>query len=109
MINTVTAPVINIEGGDVVYHEKSIPFHDPGATAQVLLPGHTYMDVPVTTVSNTVPAVCDTLGDYEVQYEAVGPHGLYTIQATRKVIIGQCTCISDLCLVFPFFSLKELL
>ena len=105
----VSAPEIEIVGKELVYHQIDVPYIDPGASAKRLLADGTYRDVPVTTVSNTVPAVCDNLGEYEVQYEAVGPHGLYTIQATRKVIIGQCTCISDLCLVFPFYFLKELL
>ena len=120
MINAVGEPVTVITitdlslslGGDVIYHEKGFPFHNPGATARVFLPEthpeHPYKKVIMKTVRSTVPAVCDTFGEYEVQYEAVGPYGLYAIKATRKVIIGQCTCISDLCLVFPFFS-QELL
>ena len=97
VINAVGEPVtvITITGGDVIYHEKGFPFHDPGATAQVFLPEthseHPYKKAIMKTVRSTVPAVCDTLGEYEVQYEAVGPYGLYMIKATRKVIIGQCT------------------
>ena len=104
MINAVGEPVTVITitdlslslGGDVIYHEKGFPFHDPGATARVFLPEthpeHPYKKVIMKTVRSTVPAVCDTFGEYEVQYQAAVSHEFYAIKA-RKIIIGQCTCM----------------
>ena len=88
MTSAVTSPVITITGGEKVYHKQGVPYNDMGAKAQVFSPDHTYVDVHVRTVSNTVPSSCDTFGKYEVQYEAVGPHGLYVARAQRTVQIG---------------------
>ena len=86
--SAVTAPVITITGGEKVYHKQGVPYHDMGAKAQVFSPDHTYVDVRVTTVRNTVPSSCDNFGKYFVQYEAAGPHGLYVTRAQRTVQIG---------------------
>ena len=87
-VRIVSAPKIEIVGKELVYHKKDAPYVDPGAAGKRLLADGTFRDVPVTTVSNTVPAICGTLGEFEVQYEAVDVYGLCTIQANRKVIIG---------------------
>ena len=84
-----TAPVITVIGGDKIYHEQGVPYDDLGAISQVFTPDHTYADVRVRTVSSSVPSPCDTLGKYEVHYEALGPHGLYVARAQRTVQIGQ--------------------
>ena len=92
----VSAPEIEIVGKELVYHKIDVPYIDPGASAKRLLADGTCRDVPVTTVSNTVPAVCDTLSKYEVLYEAVGPHG-YAAFAQRSVEIGQFACNLNFC------------
>ena len=71
-----------------MYHKLDTPYHDLGASASVFLPDHTYMDVLVKTVINQVPSLCDTLGKYVVEYEAVGPHGFMS-RLQRIVEIGQ--------------------
>ena len=69
-------------------HEKGIPFVDLGATAKMYLADGSTQDIPVTTVSNSVPSPCDTLGSYEVEYEAEGLYG-FTSWRTREVEIGR--------------------
>ena len=80
-------------------HEKGIPFVDLGATAKMYLADGTLQDVPVTTVSNSVPSPCDTTGIYEVEYEATGLYG-FTSRRTRQVEIGWFV-LHVMCSSFP--------
>ena len=89
----VSAPEIEIIGEETIYQLVDVPYIDPGARAKRLLADGTYRDVPVTTVSSAELKACNTLGRYEVQYEAVGPHG-YTARARRCVEVGQLNLIS---------------
>ena len=84
----VAAPEIEIIGDDYTYHKLDTTYRDLGANAYVFSSDHTYMDVPVKVVKNNVPALCDTLGKYTVEYEAVGPYG-FTSRSTRHVEIGR--------------------
>ena len=91
----VSRPVIKIigeeiNGQEVIKHEKDVPYVDLIPNAEIVLADGTHRDVPVTTVLNTVPAICNTLGKYEVHYEATGPYG-FTSQHIRHVQIGQFT------------------
>ena len=90
-----TEPTITIKGGDHVRHFQGVPYVDIGAEATVTLADGTVMPVPVKTISNTVPAGCETIGQYEIEYEAYGPgpdgtpDGGKRAKAQRIVEIGR--------------------
>ena len=67
------APVITINSEEHTRHFQGVPYVDVGAEATVTLADGTVMPVPVKTISNTVPPGCETLGQYEIEYEAFGP------------------------------------
>ena len=67
------APEITIKGEEHVRHFQGVPYVDTGAEATATLADGTAMPVPVKTISNTVPAGCETIGLYEIEYEAFGP------------------------------------
>ena len=97
-MSTVHAPVpkITLKGGEHVRHFQRVPFADTGAEAVVTLADGTVMPVPVKTISNTVPLGCETLGQYEIEYEAFGPGPTGTPSAGKRatarriVEIGSC-------------------
>ena len=66
-------PKITIKGEKHLRHFQEVPYVDIGAEATVTLADGTVMPVDVKSISNTVPAGCETLGQYEIEYEAVGP------------------------------------
>ena len=91
-----------VEGEKFVGQFQGVPYVDAGAKAEVKLADGTVMPLPVKTVSNTVPPECETLGVYEIEYEAFGPsctccgckakatppHGM-RVAAKRCVEIGR--------------------
>ena len=87
-LSIVAAPEIEIIGDDYTYHKLDTAYRDLGARAYVFLSDHTYMEVPVKIVKNDMPSLCDALGKYVVQYEAVGPHGFIS-RVQRIVEIGE--------------------
>ena len=64
---------ITIKGEEYVRHFQGVPYVDNGAEATMALADGTEMPVPVKTISNAVPADCETVGLYEIKYEAFGP------------------------------------
>ena len=66
-------PTITINGEENVSHFRGVPYFDIGAKATVPYADGTAMPVPVKTILNTVPAGCETVGLYEIEYEAFGP------------------------------------
>ena len=67
------SPEITVKGGEHVRNFQGVPYNDIGADATVTFPDGISQVVPVATVSNTVPPGCDTVGQYEVEYEAFAP------------------------------------
>ena len=74
-MHAVHAPVpkITVKGEEQVDHFQGVPFFDIGAEATVPYEDGTAMPVPVYTKVNTVPPGCETLGQYEIEYEAFAP------------------------------------
>ena len=70
LLIVVCAPVpkITIKGGDHVRHFQGVPYVDVGAEVTVTLADETTKIVQMETISTTVPAGCETLGQYEIQY-----------------------------------------
>ena len=68
----VPLPKLKIKGEEHVHHFQGIPYLDIGAEATILLADGTATNLVVVAMS-TVPSGCDTLGEYEVEYEAFGP------------------------------------
>ena len=66
-------PTITVKGEEHVSHFQEVPYFDIGAEATVPYADGTKMPVPVKTILNTVPPGCETLGQYEIEYEAFGP------------------------------------
>ena len=98
-----------MKGEEYVRHFQGVPYVDIGAEATVTLADGTVMPVPVKTISNTVPAGCETIGLYEIEYEAFGPGckccGCQTkasppdgarVTAKRIVEIGDCSIFARL-------------
>ena len=67
------APKITLKGGDHVRHFQGVPYVDTGVKASVTLEDGASKTVPFKTLSNTVPPGCETLAQYEIVYEAIGP------------------------------------
>ena len=88
-------PKITLKGEERVRHFQGVPYADVGAEATVTLAGGTTLRVPVKIISNTVPADCETIGVYEIEYEALGPgpngpSSLGTRVTARRVVeIGK--------------------
>ena len=66
-------PEITIKGKKHVRHFQGVTYDDNGAEATVTLADGSTMSIPVKTISNTVPPGCETIGQYEIEYEALGP------------------------------------
>ena len=100
-------PKITLKGDELTQHLQGVPYVDIGAEATVTLADGTVMPVDVKSISNTVPAGCETLGQYEIEYEAVGPgpNGPNSrgkrVTARRIVEIGKYSFAVSLC---PFCS-----
>ena len=83
-----------VKGKKHVRHFQGVPYVDNGAEATVTLADGTEMPVPVKTISNTVPPGCKKIGQYEIEYEALGPDAYGTplrgnrTTACRVVEIG---------------------
>ena len=73
------------------------------------------MPVPVKTISNTVPPGCETIGQYEIEYEAFGPDpdgmlaGGNRVTARRIVEIGKKLFAIYFIVHFPNFFLGLLI
>ena len=66
-------PKITINGEEHVRHFQGVPYVDAGAEATVTMTNGTLIPANVKAISNTVPPGCETLGLYEIEYEAFGP------------------------------------
>ena len=79
-------------------HFQGVPYVDIGVEAMVTLADGTVVHVPVKIISNTVPPGCETIGVYEIKYEALGPgpNGPSSLgkraTARRVVEIGKYSC-----------------
>ena len=62
-----------MKGEEYVRHFQGVPYVDIGAKATVTLADGTVIPIPMKTISNTVPAGCETIGQYEIEYEAFAP------------------------------------
>ena len=88
-------PKIVLKGKEHVRHFQGIPYVDIGAKATATLAGGTVIPIPMKTISNTVPPGCETIGQYEIEYEAYGPgpdgtpDGGKRAKARRIVEIGR--------------------
>ena len=51
-----TTPIITITGAKTMYHKVNTPYVDAGATAKVMSVDGIFEEIPVKTVSNTVPS-----------------------------------------------------
>ena len=69
----IPAPKITIKGDEYVRHFQGVPYVDIGAEATLTLANGTVMPIPVKTIANALPPSCETLGLYEIEYEAIGP------------------------------------
>ena len=99
-------PKITIKGEERVRHFQGVPYADIGTEATVTLAGGTTLRVPVKIISNAVPPGCETIGVYEIEYEALGPDPYGTplegerATARRVVEIGSCKLATSSTVIF---------
>ena len=100
------APTIKLNGGDHVRHFQGFPYVDIGAEATVTLADGSTMPVPVKVVLNPLPPHCETIGLYEIEYEAFSPgpdgtpSGGKRATAQRIVEIGRYSLVISLLCIF---------
>ena len=103
-VSTVHAliPKITINGEEHVRHFQGFPYVDAGAEAKVTMANGALVPVHVKTISNTVPPGCETLGQYEIEYEAFGPDPNGTPSSGKRATAQRIVEIGKYLLVISF-------